>query len=114
MLDDPEIYRTVLLELSAGVYFVDREQKIVFWNHGAENITGYLSQHVLGHKMAENFLEHVNGENQRLEGDELPLNAALRHGKKIEARLTVRHKEGHPVRLRVAKPAEPAQKKSPE
>ena len=32
MIDDPEIHRTVLQRLSVGVYFVDREQRIVFWN----------------------------------------------------------------------------------
>jgi len=101
MIDDPEIYRTVLQRLSVGVYFVDRGQHIVFWNHGAEEITGYLSQHVLGHHLAENFLEHVNHENLRLEGDDLPLIAALRHGKEVEERATIRHKEGYPVKVRI-------------
>lgn len=101
MIDDPEIYRTILQRLSAGVYFVDRGQHIVFWNRGAEEITGYLSQQVLGHHMAENFLEHVNQENRQFDGDDLPLNAALRNGKEIEERATIRHKDGHPVNVRV-------------
>ena len=101
MIDDPEIYRTVLQRLSAGVYFVDRGQHIVFWNRGAEEITGYLSQQVLGHHMAENFLEHVNQENRQLEGDDLPLNAVLRNGKEIEERATIRHKDGYPIRVLV-------------
>lgn len=100
MIDDPEIYRTVLQRLSVGVYFVDRNQRIVFWNRGAEEITGYLSQQVLGHHTAENFLEHVNHENRRLEGDDLPLNAALRDGQEVDVRATVRHKDGHPVKVR--------------
>lgn len=101
MIDDPEIYRTVLQRLSVGVYFVDREQRIVFWNHGAEEITGYLSQQALGHQMTENFLEHVSSENRKLEGDDLPLNAALRHGRESDVRATIRHKEGYPVKVRV-------------
>lgn len=101
MINDPEIYRTVLERISAGVYFVDRDQRIVFWNRGAEEITGYLSQQVLGHHMAENFLEHVNLENRRLEGDDLPLNAALRHGQEMGVRAIVRHKDGRPVKVHV-------------
>jgi len=97
MIDDPEIHRTVLQRLSVGVYFVDREQRIVFWKHGAEEITGYLSQQALSHQMTENFLEHVGSENRRLEGDDLPLNAALRHGRESDVRATMRHKEGYPV-----------------
>ena len=81
MIEDQEIYRTVLAELPVGVYFVDREQHIAFWNHGAEEITGYLSQQVLGHHMGENFLEHVDGDNHRLAGQELHLMSALREGK---------------------------------
>ncbi|HSC44321.1 MAG TPA: diguanylate cyclase [Candidatus Acidoferrum sp.] len=101
MINDPEIYRTVLERISAGVYFVDRDQRIVFWNRGAEEITGYLSQQVLGHHMAENFLEHFNLENRRLEGDALPLNAALRQGQEMDLRAIVRHKDGHPVKVHV-------------
>ena len=97
MIDDSEIHRTVLLRLSVGVYFVDREQRIVFWKHGAEEFTGYLSQQALSQQMTENFLEHVGSENRRLEGDDLPLNAALRHGRESDVRATIRHKEGYPV-----------------
>jgi diguanylate cyclase (GGDEF)-like protein/PAS domain S-box-containing protein len=101
MIDDLEIFRNVLSELPVGVYFVDSDQRIVFWNRGAEEITGYLSQNVLGRHMAENFLEHVDSDNRRLEGPELPMMAAMRNGKIVEARVTVRHKEGHPVQVRL-------------
>ncbi len=47
-LEDPSIYRAVLESLQIGIYFVDREQRIAFWNNGAEKITGYLRQDVLG------------------------------------------------------------------
>jgi hypothetical protein len=50
--------------------------------------------------MAENFLEHVNHENRRLEGDDLPRNAALRNGQEVDVRATIRHKDGHPVKVR--------------
>jgi len=91
----------VLAELPVRVYFLDKDQRIAFWNRGAEEITGYLSQQALGHHMAENFLEYVDQDNRRLSGTELPLMAALREGKLIEKQLTIRHKEGHPVQLRL-------------
>src|SRR5438874_13490538 len=96
MIDDQEIYRTVLAELPVGVYFVDREQRIAFWNHGAEEITGYLSQQVLGHNMGENFLEHVDGANRRFAGKELPFMSALLEGKATEKLLTFAPNDGHP------------------
>jgi PAS domain S-box-containing protein len=56
IIDHREIYRTVLSELPAGVYFVDKEQCIAFCNRSAEEITGYLSRQVLGHHTGESFL----------------------------------------------------------
>jgi PAS domain-containing protein len=36
-LQDPEIFRAVLESVQTGVYLVDREGKIRFWNDGGEN-----------------------------------------------------------------------------
>jgi PAS domain S-box-containing protein len=49
VFSDPEIYRTVLESMQTGLYIVDCEQKIQFWNDGAETITGHLRQDVMGH-----------------------------------------------------------------
>ena len=56
---------------------------------------------MLGHRIAENFLEHVGPENRKPEGDDLPLNVALRHGKELDVRATSRHKDGRPVKVYV-------------
>lgn len=53
---DPEIYRTILDNLKTGVYTVDRNRRIRFWNEGAEQITGYLRQDVVGRFLREHFL----------------------------------------------------------
>ena len=39
---DPKPYRDILEGLPNGVYVVDRDRKILFWNDGAEQISGYL------------------------------------------------------------------------
>jgi chemotaxis protein MotA len=46
---DPEIYRIVLESMQTGLYMVDCDQRIRFWNEGAEKITGYFRQDVVGH-----------------------------------------------------------------
>ncbi len=43
-LNDPAIYQTILEGLDTGVYIVDLNRRIRFWNEGAEKITGYLTQ----------------------------------------------------------------------
>ena len=37
---DTAFYRELLDGLSEGVYFVDRDRRITYWNRGAERITG--------------------------------------------------------------------------
>lgn len=51
--------------LYEGVYIVDKKRKIVFWNSGAENITGYLVAEVVNAHCYQNILKHVaaNGKN---------------------------------------------------
>jgi len=46
---EPEVYRTVLQGMHMGVYLIDPDWRIRFWNEGAERITGHLSQDVIGH-----------------------------------------------------------------
>jgi PAS domain S-box-containing protein len=54
--EDPEIYRDILNELQIGVSVLDLQKKIVFWSHGAEEITGYTRIDVLGHPCTNNVL----------------------------------------------------------
>ena len=54
LLDNPKLFRHVLEDLPAGIYLVDRELRIRFWNRRAENLTGHLGQEVVGH-----FLEDI-------------------------------------------------------
>lgn len=43
-----------------GVYVVDTERNIIFWNKGAEKLTGYLSDEVVGRKCSDNVLNHID------------------------------------------------------
>ena len=95
--DDPEIYRTVLESLTTGVYLVDLGRRIVFWNEGAEKITGFLRQEVMGQVCRENLISEVN-DNQAVMGDAArSLEEVLRDGKSVMAEASVRHKAGHRV-----------------
>lgn len=43
-----DFYKNLLDNLYDGVYFVDRERRITYWNKGAEGLTGYMSHEVVG------------------------------------------------------------------
>ena len=51
-------YRTVMNHLNEGVYFVDTDRKITFWNNGAEKISGYNETEVLHKPCFWNILMH--------------------------------------------------------
>lgn len=122
-LSAPEVFREVLAHLPTAVYFVDAEEKIRFWNEGAEKITGYLAQDVVGHFCRENVLSPrsvpVMNDSHQPAVSAVPANSlhfieqqdapaaspfqtALRDGRVSEAEMFLHHRDGHriPVRLR--------------
>lgn len=94
-LDDPEIYRSVLEHLETGVYIVDRNRRVRFWNEGAEQITGFLRQDVVGRFLREHLL--VVGETAKdLDSDPNdPINLAFRDGKPTIMDVSILHKNGY-------------------
>lgn len=101
-LDDPVILRTLLEDLPTAVYLVDRERKILFWNSGAEKITGYLRQEVLGRHCRQSLVVHYNELGHALDDDECMLTETMADGKHREARVFVRHREGYRIPVRVS------------
>ncbi len=119
---DPEIYREVLEHLPTAVYFVDAEEKIRFWNEGAEKITGYLRQDVVGHFCRENILSRISalppgsarepshglaaraatnpGATEEPDTSS-PFQIALRDGRVSEAEMFIHHRDGHRLAVRV-------------
>jgi diguanylate cyclase (GGDEF)-like protein/PAS domain S-box-containing protein len=101
-LDDPEIYRSVLEHLETGVYIVDRNRRVRFWNEGAEQITGFLRQDVVGRFLREHLLA-VGDASKALESDpDDPINLAFRDGKSTVVDVSILHKSGYriPIVLR--------------
>jgi PAS domain-containing protein len=58
---DADFFRSILENLHMAVYVIGRDGKILFWNDGAERITGYLRQDVIGHAFSDNFLGENDG-----------------------------------------------------
>jgi PAS domain S-box-containing protein len=51
-----KIFRRIVDQLDVGVYIVDRARKIQYWNRGAEGLTGFLAQDVVGRFCRDNIL----------------------------------------------------------
>ncbi len=101
MMQDPEIFRTVLESLPIGVYMVDRDLKVIFWNRGAERISGYLAQDVIGRHCREKLLVGLDGNGPSPGGEATELTDSLRDGQPIEADVFLRHRSGHRIPVHV-------------
>ncbi len=104
MSEDRDFYKELIDNLYDGVYFVDRDRVITYWNKGAERITGYNAGHTIGHSCRENLLNHVTANGVQLCLTNCPLAACMEDGNVREAEVFLHHADGHrlPVVVRAA------------
>jgi len=104
MASRDDFYFSVLNSLFDGLYFVDRERRITFWNRTAERLTGYEAREVVGRRCADNILVHVDGEGRNLCEGLCPVARTLQDGEEREADVFLHHRKGHrlPVAVRIA------------
>jgi diguanylate cyclase (GGDEF)-like protein/PAS domain S-box-containing protein len=103
MADQNDFYRELLDYLADGVYFTDRERRIIFWNKGAERLSGFSRDEVIGTRCQDNLLMHVDAAGHELCTTMCPLAETLQDGRPREAEVFLHHKGGHrvPIRVRV-------------
>lgn len=92
-----DLYKEILDHLYEGVYFVDIDRTITYWNKAAERITGYTSNEVVGKHCYKNILKHVDEFNNQLCLNGCPLYHTIHDGSTREAGVYLQHKQGHRV-----------------
>lgn len=93
----PQFYRNLLNEIQDGVYFVDTQRRITYWNRAAETLTGYTAEEVIGRRCADNVLNHVDDHGTCLCTQGCPLSACMSDNRKHSMRAYLHHKDGHRV-----------------
>jgi diguanylate cyclase (GGDEF)-like protein/PAS domain S-box-containing protein len=98
------LVRTILENLSEAVCAFDSARNLTYWNRGAELITGYEADEVLGKKCSAGILVHVDENGRPVCGDGCMIGDAIDRRVSQEAQLFIRHKHGHriPVHVRFA------------
>jgi len=101
---EADFYRDILDHLYDGVYFVDAQRSITYWNKGAERISGYDASQIVGHRCVDGVLRHVDEEGRRLCGRRCPLLRTMHDGAPREDHVFLHHADGHriPVLVRAA------------
>jgi len=97
----PEIgsssYESVIGVLQEGVYIVDPERRILSWNRGAEELTGYAATEVIGRKCSDNLLRHITADGCEVCINGCPLKATIEDGVARRTEVYFHHKTGHRV-----------------
>jgi len=104
MIADEHFYKNLLDNIYDGVYFVDINRKILYWNTSAEKLTGYESSEMVGRHCWDNILMHVDNKGISLCKGFCPLVKATTEQRMLEEEIFLRHKDGHrvPVLVRVS------------
>lgn len=97
-----ELFKQALDTLSNGIYFVDEEQRIIFWNKAAELLTGFGFSEVKGRHCSEIF-SHCSDQGGKLCNATCPVQQALGSKQPHVCDVSFHHKEGRrlPVTLRL-------------
>lgn len=95
MPEESDFYKDIIDNLYDGVYFVDRDRVITYWNKGAERITGYSAAQTIGRACRDNLLNHITANGTQLCLTNCPLAAVMEDGQDREAEVFVHHADGH-------------------
>jgi diguanylate cyclase (GGDEF)-like protein/PAS domain S-box-containing protein len=93
-----DFYKTLFDNLYDGVYFVDPDRTIRYWNKGAERIAGYSPEEMQGRSCHSSLLDHVDSRGCHMcHKNTCPLVHSIRTGGTAMERVTLRHKDGRPI-----------------
>ncbi len=95
-------YQQILDHVSDGVYLLDGQRKILYWNHAAEQLTGFTAEEVVGRSCGDNILTHVDQQGCGLCRGMCPAAHTLADGKQRSAEVFLHHKDGHRVAVKIS------------
>ncbi len=97
-------YERIIENLYDGLYFVDRDRIVTYWNKAAERISGFTANEVVGTSCSNNILSHIDSDGNNLCTEMCPLAKTIADGKPREVEVYMHHKNGHriPVSVRVS------------
>jgi len=101
---DTDSYQRIVDNLHDGLYLVDRDRVITYWNKAAERISGFAADEVIGRHCSDNILTHIDGDGNSLCTGMCPLAATMADGTSRETEIYMHHKDGHriPVSVRIS------------
>jgi len=100
-MESSVFYKELLDNTYEGIYFVDNDRVITYWNKAAKMITGYSSKEVLGKHCYDNILDHIDTEGCNLCMGGCPLHKTILDGTTRTVEVYLHHMLGHRVPVSV-------------
>jgi len=94
---EKDFFKNLLDHSFDGIYFVDSERKILYWNKGAEEISGYRDGNVIGFYCYDHILQHTNKNGKNLCLDGCPLVEAIKEDHPVRIKFYLHHRSGKRV-----------------
>ena len=96
-------YQFLMDNLFDGVFVVDRQRRIAYWNKAMRELTGFSVSEVMGRRCKDDLLVCVDERGRSLCDAHCPLSATIASSRKCEESLYMHHRDGHrfPVRVRI-------------
>ena len=97
MMELDSLNKSILDNMHEGAYMLDNNKVITYWNKGAEKITGYTFNEVVGKCCKDNVLAHSDEQNHKLCDGRCLVSKALLTGLVQEGTGYLSHKGGYSV-----------------
>lgn len=96
---DNDCLAKIINAVSDGIYLLNNDRVITYWNKAAEKITGYLASEVIGNKCRDNILVGIDEDGRCLcEAGTCPAYDTIQTGKSNNVELVfLHHKLGHRI-----------------
>ena len=90
-----KVYEEILKNTYEGIYILDLKKKITYWNRGAEGITGYKAEEVLGTSCGNQILNIDKNGKQLCNTNRCVAEKVFTSKKPYKKELYLQHKKGH-------------------
>jgi len=100
-MNTENIYLSIINNVRDGVYIVNKDTKISFWNKAAENITGYAKEEVLGKRCNDTQLTHIDMTGCLICDNGCTLHSTLEDGQVRHNSVFAKHKDGYRIPVSV-------------
>lgn len=91
------LLNSIIDKITDGVYCVDTERRIMYWNRAAEMITGYTKEEMIGKCCFDSQLDHIDKKGRPLCNLLCPLVGTIFDGQERHEQVFLRNKNGHRI-----------------